>query len=72
MRRRVTGERKLFKGSVFVEFHTLEDAVAFLARADVKFGGAQLLTESKYAHCLIALFQSLIPSENFHCCVWRH
>ena len=47
MRRRVAGEHRVFKGSVFVEFRSKEEADCFLAWPDVEFRGVKLVKESK-------------------------
>ena len=46
MRRRID-EGKTFKGSIFVEFSTKEEAGAFLAMKDLKFGDNELIYMSK-------------------------
>lgn len=47
MRRRVAGEHKVFKGSVFVEFHSKAEADGFLALPEVEFRDVKLVRESK-------------------------
>lgn len=49
MRRRID-EGKTFKGSIFVEFSTKEEAGAFLAMKDLKFGDNELIYMSKEAY----------------------
>ena len=45
--RRIFGEKKTFKGSVFAEFATKEEANAFVARKDLKFKDNELTYMSK-------------------------
>nr|XP_033323341.1 la protein homolog [Megalopta genalis] len=44
MRKYCTADKKLrFKGSIFVQFRTLEDAKAFMARELIKYGNTELI-----------------------------
>lgn len=44
MRKYIDADKKLqFKGSIFVQFKTLEDAKAFMARDSVKYGDTELI-----------------------------
>jgi hypothetical protein len=46
--RRTFGENKTFKGSVFAEFETKEEANAFVARKDLKYKDNELICMTKY------------------------
>lgn len=37
------GKKLQFKGSIFVQFKTLEDAKAFMARESIKYGDTELI-----------------------------
>lgn len=44
MRKYKDNEKQMhFKGSVFVQFKTLDDAKAFIARESVKYGDSELI-----------------------------
>ena len=63
--RRTFGETKTFKGSVFAEFETKEEANAFVARKDLKFKDNELTYMSKYVsilhYYLILLGYHMLP-----------
>jgi hypothetical protein len=45
--RKTLGEIRTFKGSVFVEFETKEEADAFVARKDLKFKENELTSMTR-------------------------
>ena len=46
--KRTLGENRTFKGSVFVEFETKEEAQAFVATKDFKYKDNELTYMTKY------------------------
>ena len=46
--KRTLGENRTFKGSVFVEFETKEEAHAFVATKDLKYKDNELTYMTKY------------------------
>ncbi len=46
--KRTLGENRTFKGSVFVEFETKEEAQAFVATKDLKYKDNELTYMTKY------------------------
>ena len=46
--KRILGENRTFKGSVFVDFETKEEAQAFVATKDLKYKDNELTYMTKY------------------------
>ena len=62
--KRTLGENRTFKGSVFVEFETKEEAQAFVATKDLKYKDNELTYMTKYVVRFLHDFRSLHLFDN--------
>ena len=54
MRKYLDKEKKsMFKGSIFIQFTTLENAKAFMARESIKYGDTELIRKYRYFHIFL-------------------